>query len=760
MNRRIYRKSVAPHNQRVATDIGIPTDRVDKFIELMNFYEARKDTIKLLYNPHLTGNKVRTSGNLKFVSKGYSANSVNQELGANLMVNTYDWFDSNGDGLADGFTSSTNAIKSIVSGNGFIGNAQRITATDNSLTVLNLSNNINISVGKTYKISLKYRSNININVSLPNVAVIKTIPQNNSDAIYYTFTYLINSINTGRSYFNLSFTGNSGNFFEVDEWIVQEVLSNDLTQTTSTSQPYLSGNIAPTETLGIKNPNGGSNYLTHPTISFGDNEAWSVTTVLNWNGNPSVSTDVLYGGVGTYGLKLKSSNSNLVSFVSANSVGTDINYNSSKLIGKLNIITLVASNGILKFYINGILFFTSNYLLNSTTADFSYLLMGRDGTAFSTTSIIKSHVITSHAPTAQEVAQEYALLRSIYPDIESVRIGEQEWATSNCEMAATPQGNVIQEMQANANVEKITNVADREFTSDTGFWQKQTGGVTISGGTANIGEINAYANGIQRVDALTIGKWYKITVSIVNYISGSPFINDTGGAGFALPKANGTYTVYFKPIYYPNIRLTSGTNSNSFSYDNISIQEIGWSGSQELYDGIYAQTAGTVEQKTYAAVKAAAMWCHYNNSVDNGAIYGKLYNWFAVKLLQMDIDKYNTDNPTALWGWRVPTQADFQTLSTYLGGDAVSGGKLKKEGTTYWNSPNTGADNSSGFSALSAGFIYEDGVMQSGYTSFATLTVASQTQFTIRQLYYNAPTFNQFYQLNTRGVSLRLIKST
>jgi uncharacterized protein (TIGR02145 family) len=144
------------------------------------------------------------------------------------------------------------------------------------------------------------------------------------------------------------------------------------------------------------------------------------------------------------------------------------------------------------------------------------------------------------------------------------------------------------------------------------------------------------------------------------------------------------------------------TNAN-FTLDNVSIQEIGWSGSQELYDGIYAQTAGTVEQKTYAAVKAAAMWGHYNNDPQLGIIYGKLYNWFAVKLLQMDIDYYNTANPTTPWGYRVPTDADFNTLATTLGGASVAGGKMKMIGTSYWNSPNTGATNESGFSALAGG---------------------------------------------------------
>jgi len=51
----------------------------------------------------------------------------------------------------------------------------------------------------------------------------------------------------------------------------------------------------------------------------------------------------------------------------------------------------------------------------------------------------------------------------------------------------------------------------------------------------------------------------------------------------------------------------------------------------------------------------------------------------------------------------VPTSAQFTTLQTYLGGAAVAGGKMKMTGLDYWNTLNTGADNSSGFTALGAG---------------------------------------------------------
>jgi uncharacterized protein (TIGR02145 family) len=72
--------------------------------------------------------------------------------------------------------------------------------------------------------------------------------------------------------------------------------------------------------------------------------------------------------------------------------------------------------------------------------------------------------------------------------------------------------------------------------------------------------------------------------------------------------------------------------------------------------------------------------------------YGALYNRYAV------IDARNI---TAS-GWRVPEEADWFTLWTYL--STNRGGKLKTTGTTYWNSPNTGAVDSVGFSARGSGW--------------------------------------------------------
>jgi len=86
-------------------------------------------------------------------------------------------------------------------------------------------------------------------------------------------------------------------------------------------------------------------------------------------------------------------------------------------------------------------------------------------------------------------------------------------------------------------------------------------------------------------------------------------------------------------------------------------------------------------------------WCYYSNNTANGTTYGKLYNWYAV----------NDARGLAPNGYHIPTDAEWTTLSSYLGGTVTAGGKMKEAGTSHWLSPNTGATNSSGFTGLPGG---------------------------------------------------------
>jgi uncharacterized protein (TIGR02145 family) len=92
-------------------------------------------------------------------------------------------------------------------------------------------------------------------------------------------------------------------------------------------------------------------------------------------------------------------------------------------------------------------------------------------------------------------------------------------------------------------------------------------------------------------------------------------------------------------------------------------------------------------------------YCWYDNdSARNMETYGALYNWYTVKTGKLA--------PT---GWHVATDQDWTTLTTFLGGESVAGGKLKEKGTGKWQSPNTGATNEVGFTALPAGYRNTDG---------------------------------------------------
>jgi len=90
--------------------------------------------------------------------------------------------------------------------------------------------------------------------------------------------------------------------------------------------------------------------------------------------------------------------------------------------------------------------------------------------------------------------------------------------------------------------------------------------------------------------------------------------------------------------------------------------------------------------------------------------YGVLYNWPAA----MNGAASSTTNPSGVQGvcptgWHLPSDAEWTELTDYLGGTSVAGGKLKETGTTHWASPNTGATNETGFTALPGGYRYYDG---------------------------------------------------
>ncbi len=93
----------------------------------------------------------------------------------------------------------------------------------------------------------------------------------------------------------------------------------------------------------------------------------------------------------------------------------------------------------------------------------------------------------------------------------------------------------------------------------------------------------------------------------------------------------------------------------------------------------------------------------YNNDPSNGAIYGRLYDWTTL----MQGASATSTNPSGVQGvcpkgWHVPSTTEYQSMVGTLGGSVIGGGAMKAV-SPLWNSPNSGATNTSGFSGLPGG---------------------------------------------------------
>lgn len=143
-------------------------------------------------------------------------------------------------------------------------------------------------------------------------------------------------------------------------------------------------------------------------------------------------------------------------------------------------------------------------------------------------------------------------------------------------------------------------------------------------------------------------------------------------------------------------------------------------------------------------------YCWYDNDAATYKdTYGTLYNWYTV----------NTDKLCPA-GWHVPTDEEWTTLITYLGGERVAGGKLKEKGTLHWISPNVGATNETGFTALPGGRRNYHGFFN--YRGFEgywwSATESSTINAWYRGLSFSGSSVHPVYHGKEGGFSIRCLR--
>jgi uncharacterized protein (TIGR02145 family) len=143
----------------------------------------------------------------------------------------------------------------------------------------------------------------------------------------------------------------------------------------------------------------------------------------------------------------------------------------------------------------------------------------------------------------------------------------------------------------------------------------------------------------------------------------------------------------------------------------------------------------------------------YNSTDANDTIrnMGLLYNWYAIATGKL-----------APAGWHIATQAEWDTLILNLGGISNAGGKLKEAGLTHWVTPNEGATNESGFSALPSGRFYITGPSFTNYSNnayFWCATPYNAGEGTMYSVTYSDKAIFKGHAQKTNGFAVRCVKN-
>ncbi|MCE2712818.1 MAG: T9SS type A sorting domain-containing protein [Cryomorphaceae bacterium] len=154
-------------------------------------------------------------------------------------------------------------------------------------------------------------------------------------------------------------------------------------------------------------------------------------------------------------------------------------------------------------------------------------------------------------------------------------------------------------------------------------------------------------------------------------------------------------TLYFLLVNLISVIGQTVSDIDGNVYNTVSIGNQVWLGENLKVTKYNNQDPiSLVLDDTQWSTETQAAYCYYQGDISNTNNYGNLYNWYVV----------NNSKNVCPTGYHVPSITEWEELITFLGGNAVAGGKLKEIGFAHWLDPNTGADNSSGFTLLPSGW--------------------------------------------------------
>ncbi|MDD4032736.1 MAG: FISUMP domain-containing protein [Bacteroidales bacterium] len=252
--------------------------------------------------------------------------------------------------------------------------------------------------------------------------------------------------------------------------------------------------------------------------------------------------------------------------------------------------------------------------------------------------------------------------------------GEQKTFTTNHEMPTVVTGEVT-------NITTTTAICDGNVTTDGGSaiiargicWSTTENPTTSNTKTTNDTGLGTYTGNITGLSPNT-------TYYVRAYATNSQGTAYGDGKSFTTLFTDFEYSS-FTDSRDDKVYITVTIGDQVWMAENLAYLPSVVGRARESYTDPYYYVYG-YDGTSVTTAKATA----------NYQTYGVLYNWPAAMA-------------SCPQGWHLPTDAEWTTLTTNLGGESVAGGKMKEVGTNHWEVPNEGATNESGFAALPGGCV-------------------------------------------------------
>jgi uncharacterized protein (TIGR02145 family) len=199
-------------------------------------------------------------------------------------------------------------------------------------------------------------------------------------------------------------------------------------------------------------------------------------------------------------------------------------------------------------------------------------------------------------------------------------------------------------------------------------------------------------------------------------------------------------------IFNPNLTYGSVTDIDGNIYKTIRIGSQTW----------MAENLKTTKYNDKTNIPLPLTWMILTTPGYCKGTYGALYNWYAVDAAS------NGGKNVCPTGWHVPGDAEWTTLTTYLGGNNIAGNKLKETGTTHWLSAylTSQVTNESGFTALPGGTRNGAGIyaLTGLFGYWLSSSEVDATRAWVRNLSFAGGSVSAMTDSKNSGYSVRCVK--